>query len=307
MNNNIPNADLAKIVKRLGLIKTLISLEETNDIAEQVSKLKTLSGNDAVAEIVVLLQQQAYGKAVVSIDDFLNSHHQIAFYIDPEIEALRFEAKALEKQLQDLSDEKAELDKLIHEFSVRHNKELGELILKILQFRKEQSKGTAEEEETVKDYEEFNANYESTKTESIAELTEEELKELKDKYRKASKLCHPDVVDEDQKEAAHTIFMELKEAYEKNNQQRVNEILEGLQKGTAFTSKADTANEKVTLIAELERLRQKLHELNKTIDSIKESEAFKTINSISDWDEYFAKKKQQLKEQLNKLETKTKN
>ena len=243
----------------------------------------------------------------MSIDDFLNSHHQIAFYIDPEIEALRFEAKALEKQLQDLSDEKAELDKLIHEFSVRHNKELGELILKILQFRKEQSKGTAEEEETVKDYEEFNANYESTKTESIAELTEEELKELKDKYRKASKLCHPDVVDEDQKEAAHTIFMELKEAYEKNNQQRVNEILEGLQKGTAFTSKADTANEKVTLIAELERLRQKLHELNKTIDSIKESEAFKTINSISDWDEYFAKTKQQLKEQLNKLETKTKN
>lgn len=301
MNNNTPNADLAKIVKRLGLIKTLISLEETDDIAEQVSKLQTLSGNDAVSAIIALLLQQAYGKAVVSIDEFLNSHHQIAFYIDPEIEALRFEAKALEKQLQDLSNEKAELDKLIHEFSVRHHIELGELILKILQFRKEQSRGTAEEEETVKDYEEFNANYESIKQESIAELTDEEQKELKDKYRKASKLCHPDVVDEDQKEAAHTIFMELKEAYEKNDLQRVSEILDGLQKGTAFTSKADTANEKETLIAELERLRQKLHDLNVTIDTIKESEAFKTINSISDWDEYFAKTKEQLREQLNTL------
>ena len=306
MNNNTPIADLAKIVKRLELIKTLISLEETDDIAEQVSKLKTLSGNDAVSEIIALLQMKAYGKAVVTIEEFLNSHHQIAFYIDPEIEALRFEAKALEKQLQELSDEKAELDKLIHEFSVRHNKELGELILKILQFRKEQSKGTAQEEETVKDYEEFNANYESIKQENIAELSEEEQKELKDKYRKASKLCHPDVVDEDQKEAAHTIFMELKDAYEKNNLQRVREILDGLHKGTAFTSKADTANEKVSLIAELERLRQKLDELNKTIDTIKESEAFKTINSISDWDEYFAKTKEQLKEQLNKI-TDTKN
>ena len=306
MNNNLPNADLAKIVKRLGLIKTLISLEETDDIAEQVNKLQTLSGNNAIKEIVVLLQQMAYGKAVVAIEEYLNSHNQLSFYIDPEIEALRFEAKALEKQLQDLSDEKAELDKLIHEFSVRHNKELGELILKILQFRKEQSKGSAQEEETVKDYEEFNANYESTKKENIAELNEDEQKELKDKYRKASKLCHPDVVEEDQKDAAHKIFMELKEAYEKNDLQRVSEILKGLQKGTAFTSKADTANEKVSLIAELERLRQKLHELNKAIETIKESDAFKTINSISDWDEYFAKTKENLKEQLNKI-TDTKN
>ncbi len=88
MNNNLPNADLAKIVKRLGLIKTLISLEETDDIAEQVNKLQTLSGNNAIKEIVDLLKQQAYGKAVVAIEEFLNSHHQIAFYIDPEIEAL---------------------------------------------------------------------------------------------------------------------------------------------------------------------------------------------------------------------------
>ena len=302
MNNNLPNTDLAKIIKRLELIKTLISLEETDDIAEQVNKLQNLSGYNAIRGIVDLLQQQAYGKAVVAIEEFLNSHNQLAFYIDPEIEALRFEAKALEKQLQDLSDEKAELDKLIHEFSVRHNKELGELILKILQFKKEQSKGTAEEEETVKDYEEFNANYESTKTENIAELSEDELKELKDKYRKASKLCHPDVVEEDQKEAAHKIFMELKEAYEKNDLERVSEILEGLQKGTAFTSKADTTNEKVSLIAELERLRQKLHDLNETIVEIKESDAFKTISSISDWDEYFARTKEKLKEQLTQLE-----
>jgi hypothetical protein len=40
----------------------------------------------------------------------------------------------LEAKLNKLSDEKTDLEKLIREFGVRHNKELGELILKILQY-----------------------------------------------------------------------------------------------------------------------------------------------------------------------------
>jgi len=85
MNNNLPNADLAKIVKRLGLIKTLISLEETEDIAEQVSKLSTLSGNNAINKIVDLLKQQAYGKAVrgVEFDPFMYEAGINAFTLSP--------------------------------------------------------------------------------------------------------------------------------------------------------------------------------------------------------------------------------
>ena len=227
-----------KIIKRLELIKNLISLEEEEEIASQVLKLQALELNDDVKNIIVYLQNKAFGKALTAIENFINQHRQVANYIDPEIEALCFEAKALEAQLQQLSDEKAELEKLIHEFGVRHNQELGELILKILKFRKEQYKDTPQEKETNKDYEDFHSNYEATKDEQILVLTDDEKKVLKEKYRRASKLCHPDIVTEEQKEEAHKIFTELNTAYEQNDLKRVSEILDNLQQGKTFKSKS---------------------------------------------------------------------
>jgi hypothetical protein len=302
MSNNAQTIDLSKLIKRLELIKNLVFLEEEEDIPEQIEKLQQLQINEVVEQIIIYLNEKSYGKAIEAIEIFLNSNKQVVFYIDSELEGLKLEAKLLEAEVNNLSDEKADLEKLIHEFSVRHNKELGELIIKILSYRKEQSKGTPQHEEAEKDYNDFYTNYEAAKDETIAALTETEQKELKDKYRKASKLCHPDVVDEADKEAAHKIFAELSTAYERNDLKRVTEILEGLQKGKAFASKADTANEKLALQAELKRLRLRLNELTKEIAAIKESETFETITNSESWDEYFAKTKQQLKEQLSQLE-----
>jgi hypothetical protein len=302
MSNNAQTIDLSKLIKRLELIKNLVFLEEEEDIPEQIEKLQQLQINEVVEQIIIYLNEKSYGKAIEAIEIFLNSNKQVVFYIDSELEGLKLEAKLLEAEVNNLSDEKADLEKLIHEFSVRHNKELGELIIKILSYRKEQSKGTPQHEEAEKDYNDFYTNYEAAKDETIAALTETEQKELKDKYRKASKLCHPDVVDEADKEAAHKIFAELSTAYERNDLKRVTEILEGLQKGKAFASKADTANEKLALQAELRRLRLRLNELTKEIAAIKESETFETITNIKNWDDYFAKTKQQLKEQLSQLE-----
>ena len=295
--------DIPKIIKRFSLIKNLISLEEEDSIDEQISKLQQLQIDEDVQQIISYLQQKSYGKAISAIEVFMNSKNQVAFYIDPEIEALRFEAKALEAKIQQLNNEKVELEKLVHEFGIRHSQELGELILKILQHRKAQSKGTPQQKETEKDYDDFYTNFEATKNEKIADLSDEELKEIKAKYRKASKLCHPDIVDKDQKEAAHEIFMELNAAYERNDLRRVNEILESLQQGKIFTSIADTANVKLTIQNELKRLRIRLEELNREITIIKTSETFEKITSIENWDDFFASTKQQLKEQLNELES----
>ena len=299
--NSKTTVNLSIIIKRLELIKNLIALEEEEQIVEQICKLETLEINHTIQKITNTLKQKSYGKAIKEIEEFINLQSQVTFYIDTETQALKFEAKSLERQIQDLSNEKAELDKLIHEFSIRHSKELGELIIKILKHKKEKSKGTSKQEEAERDYQEFNTNYQATKTEKVALLTEEEQKDIINKYRKASKLCHPDVVDEDQKETAHHIFMELNTAYEKNDLKRVSEILEELQQGKAFTSKADTANEKSILRAEVERLHIRLRELSAAITTIKLSDTFVKILNIQNWDEYFLNTKRQLEEQLNQL------
>lgn len=302
MIDKLTDSELPKIIKRLELIKNLISLEEDENIKEQIIKLKQLHISQNIEKIIIDLQQKSFGEAIKNIEKFLNSHHQISIFIDHEIEALRFEAKSLEKELQKLSNEKAELEKLVHEFGVRHNHILGQLILKILKYLKEKSKGGPKEAEAEKDYKDFNSNYQITKNEKFIALTQEEQKELKDCYRKASKLCHPDMVEENQQETAQKIFMELNAAYESNNLEKAKEILQNLQQGKMFTSKTDTANEKSTLVTELNRLRVRLNDLNNEIADIKASDTYSKIISITNWDEYFIKTKRKLQEQLSQLQ-----
>ncbi len=293
---------LSKIIKRLELIKSLILLEEESEITNHALKLSQFTSNKELQNILTLLEQKSYSKAVPAIEAFLNQHHQVAIYIDPELEALKLEAKVLERKVNDLSDEKADIEKMIHEFGVRHNNELGELLLKILSFRRRKAKGTPKQAEAEKDFDDYSQEYEISKNEKIAMLTDEEQKEIKQKYRKASKLCHPDVVSEEQKELADKLFAELNEAYERNDLQKVREILESLESGDFFVSKSDAINEKQLLKTEIEKLRLRIKELKEQVQVIKESEAFTTVSSISDWDTYFKETMQKLAEQVKELE-----
>ena len=131
--------NISTIIKRIELIKTLISLEEEDIIAEQIIKLEEFQSNEKVNELIILLKKKSYGKAINHIEIFINIHKQLTFWIDPEIDALKLEVKSFEFEINNLSDEKADLEKIIHEFGIRHNQELGKLIIKILQFRKENS------------------------------------------------------------------------------------------------------------------------------------------------------------------------
>ena len=295
------NLELSKIIKRLEMIKNLISLEEEDEISTHIFKLEQQILPAALKDILAYLKHKSYSKAVIAIEAFINQHNNLTIYTDPEIEGLKLEAKSLETELNKLSDEKADLEKSIHEFGVRHNTELGELILKILRFRKNKSKGTPKETEAENDYNDYSREYEISRNEEIAELTKEEQIEIKKLYRKASKLCHPDVVSEEQKELADKLFAELNAAYERNDLEKVREILESLEKGDFFVNKSDSINEKQLMKTEIEKLRIRIKELQKQVQSIKESDAYKTISGIQDWDFYFKETKENLEKQAKGL------
>jgi len=225
----------------------------------------------------------------------------VTLYIDSELDTLRLEVKSEENHLQQLFNEKAEIEKLIHEFGIRHNKELGELIVEILKLKKDTSQGTTQQAEAENDYNSFYTNYEASKEEKSFILTETEKAQIKEKYRKASKLCHPDVVSDDQKEIAHKVFMQLKDAYETNDLEKVKELLGILEQAKMFVSKTDIATEKLTLQLQLQNFRLRIADLEKEIKAIKSSRTYKKISEIENWDEYFYKTQQELHEQLNQL------
>lgn len=299
---DVKNINLPHIIKRLELIKGYISLEELEEVNKQIFKMEEMILPTDVQNIVILLKQKSYSQAIATIDNFITGHHRVAFYNDPEIAALKFEIKSLEGEINTLSEEKADLEKLIHEFGIQHNKELGELIIKILQFRKINAKGVNEQREAEEDYNTYRKEYEASKDEQSIKLTLEEQHELKDKYRKASKLCHPDVVSEEQKELATKLFAELSIAYDKNDLNRVREILTNLENGHFFVNKSEAINEKILLKNEMEKLRLRIKELREQMQIITQSDTFKTIMSIDNWETYFKNAKQKLNAQLNDLE-----
>jgi hypothetical protein len=292
----------SKILRRLDLIRSMIILEDEEEIVTQVLKLKQYSQSQEIDIIITLLENKSYSQAMNQIEALIKIQNQVSIYIDSELEALKLEVEVLEKKVNILSNEKADLEKLIHEFGLKHNRELGELLLKILSFRKQKAKGTPAEDEAEKDYNEYNYEYEISKNEKVADLTEEDLKHLKQMYRKASKLCHPDVVNEMQKELADKMFAELNAAYEKNDLQGVRNILEILERGDFFVNKSDSINEKKMLRIEINKLQLLIINLMDQVQVIKESETFGTITNIENWDTYFNETKQKLADQVKDLE-----
>ena len=73
--------------------------------------------------------------------------------------------------------------------------------------------------EAKEDSELFDEEYDEIIAKEHHDLDEEQLEELKKAYKKASKLCHPDIVTEELKEQAHEIMTELQCSPEKRPKQ----------------------------------------------------------------------------------------
>ena len=289
------------IIKRLEIIKNFILLEDIDDISIAVEKLKRYQFNDDVKTIITSISNKEFAKAITTIQEFINSYQQITIWNDPEIAGIKLEIKILESQINAFDNEKIELEKVISDFQHRHTIELGEVILEVLRLRKIKYKNHKKEAEAEEDFNNYSKQYETEKDKKQFELNEEEKLELKKKFRKATTMCHPDKVSEEQKAEAEEIFIELKKAYDEHDLEKVNQLLHDLENGKKFVSQADSISEKEKLKITLEKLKQKLKGIENEIISLKETEIFTTINNISNWDNYFTETKTQLEQELQNL------
>jgi len=307
------------VLKRLEALKTVILLEDTEDIRMQLGKISRLIDSyedgtwtalEEIGNIIDSVKEARYKDAVSSIGSILKEHRQVTIYEDPEVPALKLEIRALEYQVFSLQNEKIETEKLIFTFEIRHNQELGELTIKILHLKheklKKQVKGDKSKkaafESAKKDFKDYQEGFEELTKEKIVDLTEDEEKEIKRIYRKASHKCHPDVVSEEFEKQAHEIFSQLNDAYNRNDLDKVKELANLLDKSEPFIPRSKTVTEKDKLMMKISEMKRVRQDILESLRILKESEVYATIISIDDWDDYFDDCKKRLGEELEKFQ-----
>jgi hypothetical protein len=373
-----------QILKRLEIIKSSIAIEEDEIIELQIMKLNKIDTDDDIKEILSLLEELHYSKALTNIELYLSKHSGVVEYIDPQIQSLKLELKALEQKQQKLSQTKQEYLNDIDEFNTMYNLKLGVLIEKILKLEEErlykeymqkkkefedehkefkeikknidelnstidefeaildeideddenydeiystyqelkdevakleekidkEKLTDIEEEEIYKKYHEAKDNYEEYKDEyedikqnidDGYELSKEDKKRLKQLWKKASKLCHPDIVSQNLQEKATQIMQMLNEAYSKHNIAKINEILLNLESGATFETNSDSIDDKEILVSKIEEFKRDISALSVDIEELKQDEIYQTIQEIDDWDEYFDSLKDELEKEIDVL------
>lgn len=162
-----------------------------------------------------------------------------------------------------------------------------------------------EYEETKRLYEKFRDGFEKKLNDQLFDLSESEKNELKQYYRQACRLSHPDIVADELKTHAHEIMQKLNDAYSKKDLASVKEILYTLQHDSDFTTKRHNMSPTETLKNKIVNLRKKIEIAENEIAEITLDEMFEVIKNLDDWDAYFGELKKNLEYELMSLSADT--
>jgi len=231
--------------------------------------------------------------------------------INITLDGLRTGIMLLETELSVLENRRADLHKTLNTFRVRYNSELGMLLGEILRLRLEQFRRLRDTNpdagEKYRDAEtDFRKHKEAmheVRDEVVQSLSRSRDRELQQKFHKASKLCHPDLVEETHKVRATEIFMDLNNAYYYNNLDRVSAILEMLEQSkNGLTGKSEGLSTRELLEMHETRLRIDIARLKEDIAGIRASAPYRLISEIEDWDIYFSDLRRKMEHERDELE-----
>lgn len=235
-------------------------------------------------------------------------------YRDPELEALRHEIHGLERQVREVAQEKAGMLDLMAEFCRRQFQELGGLTTELLQKTLAKLQAQLEEkfdehleariERTAKQLEAFRQESGGQHRFShllIANLDDEQEELLRETFRAALRLCHPDSAPPGLKERAETITKALVSAYRLKNLLAVQDIhlqltLEGLS-GTEVAQQGA----KELLLQRRDTLLGRLEQEREMISMLGDTRSYRTAKGIEDWALYFAAAREALGKKLAAL------
>jgi hypothetical protein len=243
------------------------------------------------------------------IEEDLVQSSGIVTYEDLSLPGLRIELLALEHNIQDLLNTKAEHLSMIHAFNEECDRRLGELIKKLMELREARlfkpkppdGPHNASYEKSTDDSESFGKKKKEIIREPLSELTEKDREEIKKYYRQAGLLCHPDIVDESKKKKAEEIFKTLSAAYAKGDKEAVKKMLEALRSGECLASNSEVINDKALLEKKIKNLKTEKERILNELEKIKNKNIFRMLSHIDNLEEYFERTKEELESQIHLL------
>lgn len=286
--------------------------EEKNEFLNEINDFNiqyNLQLGEFIRKILELKKELLYRKTILKRKIVMEAKEKFDETQD-ELDKIKERLRDLKKELDDMDALDESYDDLLEEFKnvkeeyKQKTEELNDLKSEVDELEEEYKSDPEVEdyEEAKQDYEEFSDEYEEVLHEERFELNEEGLSELKKAYRKASKLCHPDMVVDELKEQALALMQQLNEAYSKKDLKKVQEILGMLENGGGFDIASDSINDKGVLKAKIDELRSKINEISEEIEQIKNDDTFHTIQELDDWDNYFSELKSELSQEQEALE-----
>ena len=287
--------------------------EYLNDI-EEFNREYNLHLGKLVKDILNLKKEILYKKTIKQQKQKAKYQEDIQTFQESKetIDELKSTIGELEDALESIDEDNENYDELTQAYrELKEELEKLEDELELQEEELEKAKEFIEDESIEQEYEEVKSHYEEFESEyehikesvqNSPTLNDEEKKELKSLYKKAARLCHPDIVPDELKEKAHELMQKLNDAYSKKDISKVKEILHSLQNGTSFEVSSETIEDKELIRAKIKEYLKNIEAIKSEIEEIKEDETYQTIVELDDWDEYFKELRGGLEAEKERLE-----
>ncbi|KAF1369907.1 MAG: DNA repair protein [Yokenella regensburgei] len=303
---------MSKPIKRLEIIKNAIELEDDEIIASQLSHLKNDIDDPAIDAIIEALEAKRYGEAMNAIVSWLQSQRAMIHWQDPRIAASKLELKALETQLRELIDARNARLTRLDEFNDLYMQHLGPLMTEVLRLRKtlaeaslrkraemcqdEDASERRARDEAREQYETWRDQQQKAQTRRDRQenMAEEDRQELKRLWRQASKLCHPDLVDDTLKAEANEMMAQLNQARQRGDLPTIRNLLARLMREHEPMMASERLNDLTLLLRKISAIQQQIASLQAEMLTLEKEKSWLLVSTLADPQAYFRQQEKAL-------------
>lgn len=291
--------------------------EYLNDL-DEFNRVYNLHLGDIIKTILNLRKEILYKKTIKQQNLKAKYQEDLKTFEETEatIDELKNTIDELKSALDQIDEHHEDYDELLYAYD-ELNDELSKLEQELdkQESELEKTKESIDDDEVFQQYEEakstfddFDESYQHIKEfqKQKLELGDEEKAKLKNLFRKAARLCHPDIVPDELKDQATQIMQQLNAAYDKQDLAGVKKILESLENGRGFEVSSDRINNKEQLKEKIKEYKANIANIESEIEEILQDETYQTITTLEDWDAYFEELKKDLEAEKQKLKEEAK-